>query len=231
VPEIFVFDAGEGRLHCASCSPSGAEPAGEALVALTVSHADTFMPRWISAGGAHVFFDTTQPLLPTDTDERMDVYEWEPQGTGSCTEGSPLNGGCLFLLSGGKPVTDAIFVDAADTGSDAFFTTRARLVPSDQDGKVDLYDAREGGGFPAASEAPHCAARETCAGPSQAPPSPSFPGTQSFQSSELPPSSPCKKGFAKRHGKCAKHEPRHTRPHKHKKHRAKRSAQNNRRAR
>jgi hypothetical protein len=36
-------------------------------------------------------------------------------------------------------------------GANVFFTTRDRLVPADTDELLDLYDAREGGGFPGAS--------------------------------------------------------------------------------
>ncbi len=34
-----------------------------------------------------------------------------------------------------------------ESGANVFFTTRDRLVPKDRDDLVDLYDARENGGF------------------------------------------------------------------------------------
>ena len=33
-------------------------------------------PRAISDDGSYVFFDTADALVPTDINERIDVYEW-----------------------------------------------------------------------------------------------------------------------------------------------------------
>ena len=41
------------------------------------------------------------PLVAQDTNGQQDVYEWEREGTGSCTLGAGVNGGCVYLLSGG----------------------------------------------------------------------------------------------------------------------------------
>jgi hypothetical protein len=40
-----------------------------------------------------------------------------------------------------------MFFDATPSGEDAFFITRERLLPPDQDERLDLYDARAGGGI------------------------------------------------------------------------------------
>jgi hypothetical protein len=88
-----------------------------------------------------VFFDSTQALVPQDTNGILDAYEWERGGEGSCT--SP--DGCVFLLSGGTSSDASYFVDASASGNDAFVVTRARLVPQDQNENYDLYDARVGG--------------------------------------------------------------------------------------
>jgi hypothetical protein len=66
----------------------------------------------------------------------MDAYEWKQNGS-------------LHLLSTGRSgADDSSFGNASPSGDDAFFLTRDRLVSSDQDDAVDMYDARVNGGFP-----------------------------------------------------------------------------------
>jgi hypothetical protein len=99
----------------------------------------------MSEGGDRVFFDSAVPLVPQDTNGKQDVYEWEREGTGSCTAGSGANGGCVYLLSGGMSNQDSWFIGAGASGDDAFIVTRAQLVPQDRNEAFDLYDARVGG--------------------------------------------------------------------------------------
>lgn len=156
-PEVFVYDVTTGRLSCASCDPSGAPPPEHlsngkplsSLPLLPVSSHPTYTQRWMSDDGSRVFFDTGQPLVPQDTNGRLDVYEWEQEGRGSCPEHKPS--GCIYLLSGGSSADESYFADASVTGNDVFFTTRGQLVARDHDEKIDLYDARVDGGFPEVS--------------------------------------------------------------------------------
>jgi hypothetical protein len=103
---------------------------------------------------------------------KEDVYQWAGAGTGSCTEGSasysPPNGGCLDLISSGRSSLDSAFVDASVDGRDVFFTTAESLVSQDP-GLVDLYDAREGGGFPAPIPPAEPCQGEACQAPGAAP--------------------------------------------------------------
>jgi hypothetical protein len=163
VYEIFVYDAHTGRLFCASCDPAGATPVetkaeqkegGETY--LPFSWSSTYMRRWISEDGSRVFFDTSQPLVPSDTNEVQDVYEWEREGASSCPEEIPArpDGGCVFLLSGGDSSDFSYLVDASANGNDVFITHRGQLGPvGPTDDRVHLYDARVNGGFPEASPA------------------------------------------------------------------------------
>jgi hypothetical protein len=51
------------------------------------------------------------------------------------------------LLSSGRSPAGARFVDASADGADVYLITEESLVGTDP-GSIDLYDAREGGGFP-----------------------------------------------------------------------------------
>jgi hypothetical protein len=87
--------------------------------------------------------------------------------------------GCLSLISSGKGGGDAEFLDASASGSDVFFTTASSLVPQDP-GLIDIYDAREGGGFPPpAAEKPPCEG-EACQSPPAAPQDPT-PASSGFE--------------------------------------------------
>jgi hypothetical protein len=156
-PEVFLYDAGTGSLTCVSCNPANQRPVGPSSLPGTYANGTTsgslqaYRPRALSSGGNRLFFDSSDALLPADTNGEPDAYEWEAQGSGSCAKA----GGCLGLLSSGKASTPSVFVDAAADGSDAYFLTERSLVPTDP-GSVDLYDAKVGGGFPAPFAAIPC---------------------------------------------------------------------------
>lgn len=147
--EVFVYDAGSGRLSCASCLPSGAPPplreSKENQEPLPTSLHLTYTPRWMSNDGRRVFFDTAQPLVAQDTNREQDVYEWEREEPGSagCPQQTPArrDGGCVFVLSGGTSSYLSLFVDASASGNDVFFTTIGKLISQDHDENLKLYDA------------------------------------------------------------------------------------------
>jgi hypothetical protein len=156
--EVFLWNTqggGGGTLTCVSCNPTNERPIGpssipgaygdgsQAAAGAGEIVTDSYKPRDLSEDGDRVFFNSGDALVPQDTDNRPDAYEWEGDGEGSCARG----GGCLNLISGGRSPEGATFLDASASGSDAFFITDASLVRSDP-GAIDLYDAREGGGFP-----------------------------------------------------------------------------------
>jgi hypothetical protein len=156
--ELYVYEYEEGALHCVSCNHTGEVPTsiGTKSAYLPVSHQDTYALHWMSDNGSEVFFDSYEPLVPQDTDGVADVYEWERDGSNSCTEVD----GCIYLISGGAAsegnylAADSegnYLVDASANGSDVFFTTRAKLVPEDQNEAIDLYDAHVGAAVPPAS--------------------------------------------------------------------------------
>jgi hypothetical protein len=164
--EIYRYDEQSGEIACISCDPSGAPPLSGTDARNQEGRA-TYLPgdfgsivhmrRLISANGDRVFFNSDQPLSPQDINGVQDVYQWEASGTGRCVGGSSVNGGgCVSLLSGGTSTSGSLLIDASESGGDAFFITRAGLVPGDKDEKPDVYDVREGGGFPAAVQVKVC---------------------------------------------------------------------------
>jgi hypothetical protein len=208
-PEVYLFTAPGSPnpgLTCASCNPDGERPVGAASLpgaSPNGSALDFYKPRVLSANSGRVFFDTSDALAPQDTNGTEDVYEWEAPGFGSCTKSA----GCVGLISSGRAEGGASILDASADGSDVFFLTDGSLVPSDP-GANDVYDAREGGGFPP-PETPVPCFGDAC---QPLPPEPEdpTPGTARTRASgnlpTAPPKKPlkCKKGMVKKFGKCVK---------------------------
>ena len=91
--------------------------------------------------GSRVFFDSAEPLVANDTNGKVDVYEWEQGGVGSCRRSS----GCVYLLSGGTSTDNSYLIGTSESGDDVFVVTRGQLVARDQNGDDDMYDVRVGG--------------------------------------------------------------------------------------
>jgi hypothetical protein len=145
--EVYAYDADSGALSCASCDPTGERPgnngdpgalADYAGGVLALSAHPTYQLRWISEDGSRVFFQSAQPLLPQAQNGRLNVYEWERDGAGTCTKAN----GCIYLLSTGSSSGASYFIDASASGNDVFMMTRSQLVPADQNEYNDIYDAR-----------------------------------------------------------------------------------------
>ncbi|HUN79753.1 MAG TPA: hypothetical protein VMU32_12575 [Solirubrobacteraceae bacterium] len=110
--EVFLYDAGDDKLICASCNPTGARPVGlfdgergeydERLVNFTVGD---WEDRWLAANvpawnpkdigsalyqtrylsdSGRLYFDSNDALVPSDVNGKEDVYEYEPVGVGGC---------------------------------------------------------------------------------------------------------------------------------------------------
>lgn len=227
VPELYLYRVAEpGTVACVSCSPSGeAVGSGPSLGSVEfpglqpASTLSAFSSRNFSADGRRAFFETAEALVPTDTNGQgdcpasgrhpscLDVYEWEAPEAGSCKEAgpsySPLNRGCLYLISTGKDHFPSLFADASESGNDVFFFTRQQLVGQDTDELQDVYDARVGGGLPAQNARPAipCESSEACHPPAPSAPAESSPGTVTF----IGPSNPVPKHKKHKHGKHKKH--------------------------
>ena len=209
-PQAYLYDAEEDSLTCASCNPSGSRPQGPTeLPGWTNAFEGS---RYLSEDGSTLFFESRDALLAADENGKRDVYEFEREGSGSCDSENPNfnpeSGGCIFLISSGQSEDGSFLLDASADGRDVFFSTRRQLVGWDDNGNYDVYDAREGGGFPEPPPPTPICEGEGCKGASSAPPAlaPS-PGSASFQGPGNPvkPGRPrCRKGTVRRGGRCRK---------------------------
>ncbi|MGA9286053.1 MAG: fibronectin type III domain-containing protein [Solirubrobacteraceae bacterium] len=224
--EVYLYDAAAQRIACVSCNPSGESPestiAGRttgAYIARSTSH--VYMRRSLTTDGDRIFFDSIYPLVPTDTNGKVDVYEWERAGTGSCdqTAAGTAQDGCIYLLSGGTSGSDSSFIDASESGNDVFVATRAKLSEADLNENYDLYDSHVGGVVPQA--VPSCTGSGCQGVPPGAPifatpASVTFTGVGNFPApavKSIPKSrvrrlAKCKRGYVRRGKKCVKHAKR-----------------------
>jgi hypothetical protein len=173
--QVYRYDASEGRLDCLSCSPTGTPPTSDA--SLQSIQAEQFFPQ--PAGdqlkianqtpdGKRAFFQTAEPLVVGDTDEQLDVYEWEEDEVGGCEK----FGGCVYLISGGHSVSPDYLFAMSASGDDVFFRTADRLLlPRDTEATLSIYDARVNGGFAEPNPGIPCASNDTCQGSPTPPPS------------------------------------------------------------
>ncbi len=221
--EVYVYDFEGSKLTCISCNRTGEPPenihpkgghSANGLVSafLPVSRMSDYARRWMSEDGDRIFFDSVDALVPQDTNEANDVYEWERNGSGSCNE---VNG-CIYLITSGVGSEGSYLIDSSTSGNDVFFTTRARLVAEDENENIDAYDARVDAPVPAV--APACTG-SGCQGVPSAPPifatpaSVTYDGVGNFSASgKAPASHPKKKAARPRNAKKKKrHKKRTTR--------------------
>jgi hypothetical protein len=119
----------------------------------TADIANPYQSRYLLDSG-RLFFNGADALVPHAVERRVEnaeghqyevgvenVYEYEPQGVGSCQQA----GGCVSLISGGGSEHESAFLDASSSGSNVFLLTPQQLVSSDHDANLDVYDARECG--------------------------------------------------------------------------------------
>jgi len=218
--EVYLYDAVEHRLVCASCNPTGARPVGaettEAGVvddnmwsagtwlAANVPGYTTYdgptialyQSRYLSNSG-RLFFNSHEALVPQDVNGQWDVYEYEPPRIGNCTTEtatfSVRSDGCVGLISSGESAEEAGFLDASENGDDVFFLTTSRLSLQDIDNDYDVYDAHVCGaeGVPCTTSVAQPPACTTEASCKSAPePQPSIYGLPSSAGNLAPPAEP-----------------------------------------
>jgi hypothetical protein len=141
--ELYRYDAlaagrGEASIVCVSCNPSGAPPVSNAEFARSApTQPSSNVVRAMSDNGAFVFFDTADALVPQDSNETLDVYEWHDGHIALVSSGTDA-GPSYFL--GYSPYTTPS--GTVVEGGNVFIGTHAALVAEDKDTSGDVYDAR-----------------------------------------------------------------------------------------
>ena len=209
--EVYLYDAAGNSVRCVSCNPDGARPmgvldaegVGEGLGRL-VDRRKVWFGHWLAGNipgwtpenitsalvqsrylsdEGRLFFNSPDGLVPQASNQKENVYEYEPSGLGSCVSAS---GGCVSLISSGTSGQESAFIEATSDGSNVFFVTEAQLSPQDTDTAYDIYDARVCTPSspcltPAGSPPPECSTSDTCRPASPAQLAPSGPsGTAVF---------------------------------------------------
>jgi hypothetical protein len=148
--EVFRYDSPSDDLVCVSCAITGAAATGDASLSNGLN----------LANDGRVFFTSSEPLVLRDTNGLRDAYEWEE------VEGE----GVQQLISTGTSNFDSGLLSVSSDGVNAYFFTRATLVPQDENGSLmKIYDARENGGFLVLPTPKECAASDECHGPGTQP--------------------------------------------------------------
>ncbi len=147
--EVYLYDAPTGQLDCLSCNRTGQPPLGDSDLKPD-DQGSSMVPRNFVEDGT-VLFESEDKLVPQDTNAAMDVYAWR--------------NGALQLISDGRVQSGSFFIDASSNGRDIFFSTTASLLATDTDnGGIDIYDARVGGGFPEPPSPPRPCEGDQCQG-------------------------------------------------------------------
>jgi hypothetical protein len=234
----------EGTLLCSSCDPTGARPDGVKVSeeALSLHSGGWPATQWIAANipswtgrsdlgggfdGKHqprylsdsgrLFFNSSDALVPRDSNGTGDVYQYEPPGVGDCSEESPSfaksNGGCISLITSGTSKDESAFLDASESGNDVFFLTKSQLTHRDIDTSFDVYDASVGGGEEEPIPPPLCEG-DGCQQPA-VPPNDPTPGSLTFHGAGNVNEAKAKKKHSKKHKKKAHKKQKLATTHKH----------------
>jgi len=211
--DIYRYDSGTGDLLLVSPGTGGAGARIGPFPYLSLLGAQPdvdSLTRAISDDGATIVFTTRAALAGDDVNAAEDVYGWHDGTVALVSDGEDPAGadppGSLFAAAGSPTISPS--------GSDIFFTTRARLVGQDTDSLADVYDARIDGGFPYVVPR-SCEDGERCrAAALQAPP----PGGDPASSTWSGPGNPPVPGPDRHADLRRKKGKRHLRKHRHKKH-------------
>lgn len=179
--EVFLYDADADKLSCVSCRASGRRPTGKATLPLPPARPQSNLQRGVTDDGRRVFFDTTDALVPSDTNGKNDVYEYED--------------GAVHLISSGSSSEDSFFESASKSGDDVFFITREQLVADDDDRNADLYDARVGGGFAESVPGQPCSGDSCQGAPSPGQAAPAVASSKVTSDGDEPPAASVRRSF------------------------------------
>jgi hypothetical protein len=175
--ELYLYSYDTDQLTCVSCDPTGARPVGDAKFERLADVYPAYGFSWPSQllnhpfteEGRYIFFDTSDALVPQDTNGLLDVYEYDDVTRR------------MYLISSGMCSCGSEFVNADRNGHNVFIVTHQSLVRSDVDTNGDLYDARVDGGIEAQNRPPVAPCEsDDCQGPAKLAPVFSLPASSSF---------------------------------------------------
>jgi hypothetical protein len=130
VGDVNLYDAETEETFCASCLSDGSP--GDAFLPGGERYVSARIPQAVTNSG-QALFTSRKRLVAADANGRGDVYEFQD--------------GRASLISPGNAPFDATFADISEDAHDVFFTTSQKLVGQDNDGELDVYDSRIGGGL------------------------------------------------------------------------------------
>jgi hypothetical protein len=166
--ELYRYDDRDGSTECVSCDHEGTTTESFA------SHGGlSNLDFRLSADGSTIGFLTPEGLVHLDVNKGFDVYEWREGARRLITDGvSTLATGLSrpMMLASDADGSDLLFAIVPPNGS---------LTGFEQDGQVNLYDARIGGGFEPPGAPVHCK-EDSCQGPLVSPPVPPPASSSSF---------------------------------------------------
>jgi hypothetical protein len=166
VSQVFRYDALTGELVRVSVGQGGFNNDGNTYSDPASLASELQLGRLtVSDDGSYVAFQSSDALTPQVLGGLSNVYEW--------------HGGNVSLISDGVDQNvNAGLLGMDASGANIFFTSSERLVATDTDEDVDIYDARVNGGFPEPTPPPSCSG-ETCQGSLSAPLGASLVGSTS----------------------------------------------------
>lgn len=154
--EMYTYEPATERLRCSSCKPDGAKPEFD----VKGSQAGLFM-----SDDGRTFFQTEDALVPTDTNEEPDVYEFVDGRPQLISTGTGTHAESIIEFGGGGNIAEEGLSGVSANGANVYFAAREELVPQDKNGEfLVFYDARVGGGFPYEPPLAPCEAADECHG-------------------------------------------------------------------
>ncbi|HST38310.1 MAG TPA: hypothetical protein VLK58_02310 [Conexibacter sp.] len=166
--QVYSYAWSTGEFSCISCPADGSTATGEgsiSSVGLVNDDINDLRRGSVSEDGRRIFFTSVSPLVAADRNGKADAYMWKD--------------GELHLLGSGTDDAGTGFAYASADGSTAFIYAAESLAPQDIDnGVVDVYAVRVGGGFLAPRQPEPCTTG--CQGPPRSLESLQTPGTVTF---------------------------------------------------
>jgi hypothetical protein len=188
--DVYRYDFAAGALERVSVGEEGADAGGncdegsgetvcDATVVTTVglrnpariSAQRELADRAITEDGSRIVFSSSGPLSPDASNGQENVYEWSDLPGGE--------GAAVSIVSTGSSATADVAPVITASGRDLFFESSQGLVKQDDDGQIDVYDYRIGGGFASAPVEVERCAGDACKGSLTEAPALQIPGSVS----------------------------------------------------